>query len=156
MKTLYYWNWLRVFVRSSHRSCSVGEVALRNLAKFTGKHLCQSLFFDKVVLRPVISLKRRIWHSCFSVNFAKFFRTLFFIEHLQSLLLKSVNKKQKMSSQFPYRLKMRWGFPLNSQVCKKCIENLKSSIRSPRSEDVHWTHKRCLEDVLNVLYYCLM
>ena len=28
---------------------------LRNLAKFTGKHLCQSLFFDKVAgLKPVL------------------------------------------------------------------------------------------------------
>ena len=27
----------------------------RNLAKFTGKHLCQSLFFDKVTgLKPVL------------------------------------------------------------------------------------------------------
>ena len=27
---------------------------LRNFTKFTGKHLCQSLFFDKVaILRPV-------------------------------------------------------------------------------------------------------
>ena len=31
-------------VRSSHRRCSVRKVVLRNFAKFTGKHLCQSLF----------------------------------------------------------------------------------------------------------------
>ena len=29
--------------RSSHRSCSVRKSALRNFAKFTGKHLCQSI-----------------------------------------------------------------------------------------------------------------
>ena len=34
--------------RSSHRRCSVRKGVLRNFAKFTGKHLCQSLFFDKV------------------------------------------------------------------------------------------------------------
>ena len=28
--------------------CSVKNGALRNFAKFTGKHLCQSLFFNKV------------------------------------------------------------------------------------------------------------
>ena len=35
-------------VRSSHRRCSVKQVVLRNFAKFTGKQLRQSLFFNKV------------------------------------------------------------------------------------------------------------
>ena len=34
--------------RSNHRWCSVRKGVLRNFAKFTGKHLCQSLFFNKV------------------------------------------------------------------------------------------------------------
>ena len=34
--------------RSSHGRSSVRKVVLRHLAKFTGKHLCQSLFFKKV------------------------------------------------------------------------------------------------------------
>ena len=39
--------------RSSHQSCSIIRNVLRNFTKFTGKHLCQSLFFDKVAgLRP--------------------------------------------------------------------------------------------------------
>ena len=39
--------------RSSHPRCSVREGVLRNFAKFTEKHLCQSLFFNKVArLRP--------------------------------------------------------------------------------------------------------
>ena len=51
--------------RNSYRECSVKNVALRNFAKFTGKHLCQSLFFDKVAgLKPATLLKR---DSCFSV-----------------------------------------------------------------------------------------
>ena len=48
----------------------------RHFVKFTGKHLCQSLF-----------LKKRLWHRCFPVNFVKFLRTPFFIEHLWWLLL---------------------------------------------------------------------
>ena len=41
-------------------------------AKFTGKHLCQSLFFNKVEgLRPATLLKKRLWHSCFPVNFVE-------------------------------------------------------------------------------------
>ena len=34
--------------RSSHRRCSVKKGVLRNFAKFTGKHLCQNLFFNKI------------------------------------------------------------------------------------------------------------
>ena len=34
--------------RSSYRRWSVRKGVLRNFAKFTGKHLCQSLFFNKV------------------------------------------------------------------------------------------------------------
>ena len=61
---------------------------LRNFAKFTGKHLCKSLFFNKVAgLRPATLLKKRLWHRCFSVNFAKFLRTPFLTEHLRWLLL---------------------------------------------------------------------
>ena len=34
--------------RSSHQRCSVRKSVLRNFAKFTGKHLCQNLIFNKV------------------------------------------------------------------------------------------------------------
>ena len=43
---------------STERGCGAGKVnlvevvALQNLAKFTGKHLCQCLFFNKVARRP--------------------------------------------------------------------------------------------------------
>ena len=63
--------------RSSHRRCSVRKSVLRNFAKFTGKRLFQSLFFNKVAgLKPVTLLKNRPWHRCFPVKFAKFLRTL--------------------------------------------------------------------------------
>ena len=35
-------------IRGSHQRCSVRKGFLRNLEKFTGKNLCQSLFFNKV------------------------------------------------------------------------------------------------------------
>ena len=35
--------------RSSHQRCSKKEGVLKNLAKFTGKHLYQSLFFNNKV-----------------------------------------------------------------------------------------------------------
>ena len=51
---------------------------LRNVAKFTGKHLIQSLFNKVAGL-----LKKRFWHRCFPVKFTKFLRTTFFTEHLR-------------------------------------------------------------------------
>ena len=63
---------------SSHQRCSVRKSVLRNFAKFTGKHLCQSLFFNKFAgLRPAPLLKKRLWVRFFPVNFVKFVRTLF-------------------------------------------------------------------------------
>ena len=56
--------------------CKIG--VLQNFAKFRGKHLCQSLFLKKGAgLRPETSLKKRLWHKCFPVNFAEsfFYRT---------------------------------------------------------------------------------
>ena len=45
----------------------------RNFPKLTGKHLCQSLFSNKVAgLRPATLLKKKLWHMCFPLNFAKF------------------------------------------------------------------------------------
>ena len=73
--------------RSSHRKCSVRKDLLRNFARLTGKHLCQSLFFTEVGLRSATLLKKRLWHKCFPVNFAKFLRTPFLTEHLRWLLL---------------------------------------------------------------------
>ena len=73
--------------KSSQQRCSVKKGFLRNFAEFTGKHLCQSLFFTQVAAQPATLLKKRLWHRCFPENFAKFLRTPFFKEHLQWLLL---------------------------------------------------------------------
>ena len=64
--------------RSSLLEVFCKKGVLRNFAKFAGKHLCHSCFFNKVFL-----LKNRLWHRCFPVNFSKFIRTPFFTEHLQ-------------------------------------------------------------------------
>ena len=68
--------------RSSRTEVFCKKAVLRNFTKFTRKHLCQSLFFNKVAgLRPATLLKRRLWHRCFPLSFARFLRTSFFIEH---------------------------------------------------------------------------
>ena len=67
---------------------------LRSFIKFTGKYLCQSLFFNKVAgLRAVTLLKKRLWHRCFPVNSAKFLRTTFLQNTSGRLLLVIVGSK---------------------------------------------------------------
>ena len=69
--------------RSSQRRFS------RNFSKFTGKHLRQSLSFNKVAgLKAATLLKQRLWHRCFPMNFVKFLRTPFLQSTSERLLLK--------------------------------------------------------------------
>ena len=61
--------------RCSHQKCSVKKGVLKNFAKFTGKHLCQSLFLNKVAgQRPATLLKEGLWHRYFRANFEKCLR----------------------------------------------------------------------------------
>ena len=83
-ETVFYCIWWLKFCnlymkyRSSHQMCSLRKGVLRNFAKFTGKHLCQSPFLNKVAgLSPAALLKRSLWHRCFPMNLAKFLRTPF-------------------------------------------------------------------------------
>ena len=47
----------------------------------------------EVFCKPATLLKKRLWHRCFPVNFVKFLRTPFFMEHLRWLLLLSTFHK---------------------------------------------------------------
>ena len=86
--------------RSSNRRCFKKKVALKNFAKFTGKHLCQSLFSIKVAgLRIPTLLKKRLWYMRFPVNFAKFLRTSFLKNICERMLLVAGwRTTQKLSS----------------------------------------------------------
>ena len=53
--------------------------ALVNFTKFTGKHLCQGLYFNEV--------KKELRHRCFPVNFVKFLRTPYLQSTSEQLLL---------------------------------------------------------------------
>ena len=90
--------------RSSHRSCSIRKCVLRNFTKFTGKHLYQSPFLNKVAsLRPATLLKKGLWHRCFPMNFAKFLRTPFSQNTFGRLLLEiyqSFDNVYEMTSVF--------------------------------------------------------
>ena len=79
--------------RSSRPEEFCEKGVLRNFTKITGKHLCQSLFLIKLQalgLRPATLFKKRLWHRCFPVNFAKFLRTSFSQNTSRRLLLVSV------------------------------------------------------------------
>ena len=80
---------------------------LENFAKFTRKHLYQSLFFNNVTaLSPATLLKKRLWHRCFSVTFAKFLRTPFLTEHLLFLLLHIRRKRTAIDRLNSFRTKV--------------------------------------------------
>ena len=59
----------RPAIRSSHQRCSIKIGVLKNFAKYTGKHLCQCLFLNKVA-------------DLFFCEFCKIFKNTFFTEHL--------------------------------------------------------------------------
>ena len=104
--------------RSSRPEVFCKKGVLRNFAKFTGKHLCQSLFFNKVAgLRPSKREKKTLWHRCFPVNFAKFLRTPFIVEHLWWLLLKIVQKPVFMLSK-----NLLFGSSHNLNEADRCLQ----------------------------------
>ena len=68
---------IRFELRSSHPEVFYKKAVFRNFAIFTGKHLCWSLFFKKLAFCQACNFtKKRLQYRCFSVNIAKFLRTL--------------------------------------------------------------------------------
>ena len=73
---------------------------LENFAKFTGKHLCQSLCFKKAAgLMPATLLKRDSGTEFFPVNFVKFSRTAILQNSSERLLLSMERDYSKPSQQ---------------------------------------------------------
>ena len=93
-------------VRGSRAEIIFKKAVPENATKITGKHLYQSLFFNKnagfpletffypltfsgsIEMRPATLWKKRLRHKCFPVKFVKLLKTLFFIELLWWLLRK--------------------------------------------------------------------
>ena len=79
---------LLLILKSSYPRCTVEKGVLKNFTNLTGKHLCWSLFFNKVAaLRAFKFIKKKYQRSCFPVKFAKFFRTPTFKNICERLLL---------------------------------------------------------------------
>ena len=68
----------KVFIEKQPPDVFYEKGILKNSSKFAGKHLCQSLFFNKVArLSPATLLKKRFWHMSFPVNLRNFKEHLF-------------------------------------------------------------------------------
>ena len=65
--------------RSSHLRCSLRKDVLRDFAKFTGKPLCQSFFFNKVA--GLSLFKKETLPEVFSCKFCEISKNTFFTKH---------------------------------------------------------------------------
>ena len=88
------------------RRFSVKKAVLRNFAKFAGKHLCQSLFLNKVA---------GLRHGCFPDNFAKFLRKPFSQNTSGLLLLKVYLSIKEFSYPVYFHLETVYGLKTRLQ-----------------------------------------
>ena len=58
--------------------CSVKKAVLKNFAKFTEKHLCQSQFFNKVAGAACNFIKKEALAQVYSRQFCKIFKNTSF------------------------------------------------------------------------------
>ena len=110
---------------------------LKNFAKFTGKHLCQSLLFNKVAgLRFAAVSNKRLWQRCFLLNFVQFLRTPS-LQNTSGQLLHYLRKPCKRMNLNLHGLHRRF--------------QLRISLDTRRKLDVRETFRRCPGRLLNVL-----
>ena len=93
----------------------------RNFAQFTEKHLCQSLFFNKVVgLKPATLLKKKLCHRCFPANSVEFFKIPFLKNTSGRLLL---NRLQERC--FPVNIVKFLKIPILKNICERLLLSMK-------------------------------
>ena len=76
-----------IFIEAVVQRCSVKKVFLEISQNSQENNCARVSFLIKLQARPATLLKKKLWHSCFPVNFVKFLRTPFYKEHLWWLLL---------------------------------------------------------------------
>ena len=86
---LIYWKlFLEMLLREAvFQRCFVKKVLFEILQNSQENPCAKVSFSIKLQARPATLLKKRLWHRCFPVNFAKFQRTSCLIEHLRRLRL---------------------------------------------------------------------
>ena len=105
----HLYHFVVIYTEAATRDVLWEKGVLRNFAKFTGKHLCQSLSFNKVAdLSPAKLLKKMLWRRCFPVNFAKFLRTPF-LQNTSGRLLLSIKLLMILKFIFMFSFRsVRW------------------------------------------------
>ena len=102
----YFWMELRRF-KSNLPEVLCKKGAFKNFSKFTGTHLCQSLFFNEIAgLRPATLLKVRLAQA-FSSEFCGTLRTSFSLKSLWWLLLYVIINPFQVSVPLLYPLETR-------------------------------------------------
>ena len=99
------------------------KAILKNLARFTGKQLCQGLFFNKVAGLESTLLKYRLRHRCFLVNFAKFLKVP---QNISERLLLAF-KKSKLSCKLSNNTTLSYNRFIIIQKCKQKQKNKKNA-----------------------------
>ena len=69
-------------LKSNHQRCSTKKGVFKNFAKFTWKHVCQSLYFNKNAGLNLQHSKETL-AQVFSCEFCNIFINTFFTKHLQ-------------------------------------------------------------------------
>ena len=113
-------------VCTSGESCpevSCKKCVLKNFAKFTEKHLCRSLFFNKVARGPQFILKKETLAQVFCCEFCGILKNTFFIEHLWWLLLYFTDIEGRCLNKFGKYLSCRGVFRTHTnnwvwEVCR--------------------------------------
>ena len=91
LKVLSCHNLRNVNQEAVARRCSVKKVFLE-ISQNSQENTCVRVFFSNVPgLRPATLLKKKLWHRCFSVNFAKSLRPLFYRTPLDDCFWKVIN-----------------------------------------------------------------
>ena len=80
------WYWLKSYVQKPPLEVFYKKAVFRNFKKFTEKHLCQSLFFNKVAGLSCTTcnfIKKGTLAQVFSCEFYEIFKNTYFEEHLR-------------------------------------------------------------------------
>ena len=126
--------WLHTFEfvccvhRSSHQRYSVKKGVLRNFAKFTGKHLCQSLFFNKVGGGAFFT--EHVWATAYIYN-SLLERNVVYHSQTQKQLWWSINTNNEKTRATILRAKRKHE-KNNAHIQQCCI--------IPNNVSIIWTH----------------
>ena len=99
--------------RSSRSEVFYKKGVLRNFAKFSGKHLCQSLFLIKVAGLSCNFIKKETVAQVFSCEFCEFYKNTFYV---RTPLVVASDKKGKNA------LILLWSLKSEQKLQKKVSE----------------------------------